>query len=379
MAEIEPKPPVINLETLLAPISEEKPSGEYLRYSGIYDEISEARRADLDIPQGEWQTEVKTADFRKVIALAVPALEKQSKDLQITAWLGEALVKEHGFLGLRDALRLMAGLQELFWDTLHPEVDEGDMEGRANALAWFEQQAAFAVKLAKITGGVGYSAIDFEDSKRFEFPDNLDQLDSSEQIRINELKALAEREHRVTAVKWRVEVAETRRVFYEDLNFAIGECWEAITELNRIIELRFDRNQAPATGNLKKALDEVHDFVKKLLEEKRAAEPDEQDEEVAVDAESVEGAETTVTVRGPAVASGAIQNRQDALKRLSDIAEYFRKTEPHSPISYLLTRAAKWGNMPLEYWLQDVIKDETVIYQLRQTLGFNTNLPSDES
>ena len=52
MAEIEPKSPVINLETLLAPISEENPSGEYMRYSGIYDEISEARRSD-DLPQGD--------------------------------------------------------------------------------------------------------------------------------------------------------------------------------------------------------------------------------------------------------------------------------------------------------------------------------------
>jgi hypothetical protein len=28
--------------------------------------------------------------------------------------------------------------------------------------------------------------------------------------------------------------------------------------------------------------------------------------------------------------------------------------------------------MPLETWLQDVIKDENVLFQLRQTLGFNT-------
>ena len=99
MAEIESKPSVINFETLLAPVSEEKPSGGYLRYSGIYDEISEARRADLDVSQGEWQTEMKVADFRKVIALATPALEKDTKDLQIAAWFSEAVVKEYGFAG----------------------------------------------------------------------------------------------------------------------------------------------------------------------------------------------------------------------------------------------------------------------------------------
>jgi len=77
-------------------------------------------------------------------------------------------------------------------------------------------------------------------------------------------------------------------------------------------------------------------------------------------------------LRPAGVATGAIANRKDALKRLNDIADFFQKTEPHSPISYIVQRAVKWGNMPLENWLQDVIKDETVLYQLRQTLGFNT-------
>ena len=374
MAEIEPKPSVLNFETLLTPISEEKPSGEYLRYSGIYDEISEARRADKDVPQGEWQTEVKYADFRKVISLAVPALEKDTKDLQISAWLSEALVNEYGFVGLRDSLKLITGFQEVFWETLHPEVDEGDMEGRANAIAWMELQTSFALRKAKITNYTGYSFIDFEDSKKFDIPDNIDALDSTEQARYNELRAQAEKENRVTANKWRAEMAQTRRAFYEELNFLIEECWTAYNDVNRVIEEKFDRNQAPGLNNLKKSLDDVHTQVKKFLEEKRAEEPDEVTDETAEGEADGEGG-AVVKVAGVATASGAIQNRQDALKRLADIATFFQKTEPHRPISYLVQRAVKWGNMPLESWLQDVIKDEAVIYQIRQTLGFNTNLP----
>ena len=376
MAELEPKPSVINLETLLAPISEDKPSGEYLRYSGIYDEISEARRADKDVSQGEWQTEVKYADFRKVISLAVPVLEKETKDLQITAWLSEALVKEHGFVGLRDCLKLVNGLQENFWETLHPEIDEGDMEGRANALAWIELQTSYALRQAKITGYNGYSFVDYEDSKKYDIPDNIESLDSTEQARYNALRAEAEKENRVTANKWRAEMAQTRRLFYEDLNFLIEECWAGYNELNRVIEEKFDRNQAPGLNNLKKSLDDVHTQIKKFLEEKRAEEPDEAtDEAVSGEAGTDGEGGAVVRVAGVMTPSGAIQSRQDALKRLGDIAEFFRKTEPHSPISYLLQRAVKWGNMPLVLWLQDVIKDETVIFQLRQTLGFNTNLP----
>jgi type VI secretion system protein ImpA len=373
MAEIESKAPVINFESLFAPVSEEKPAGEYLRYSGIYDEISEARRADENLSQGEWQTELKVADYRKVISLAVPTLEKDTKDLQIAAWLSEALVKEYGFVGLRDCLKMLGGLQQNFWETLHPEIDEGDMEGRANAISWAETQVSFALKHAKITGYAGYSFNDWEDSKIFDIPDNLEMLETVEQQKFNALRAQADKENRVTANKWREEISLTRRAFCEEVAFLIDECWAAYAEINRVIEEKFDRNQAPGLNNLKKSLSEVHDYVKKLLDEKRAEEPDEADETAEGTTTGEDG--TVIKVAGVATASGAIQNRQDALKRLNDIATFFQKTEPHSPISYIIQRAVKWGNMPLETWLQDVIKDETVIFQIRQTLGLNTTLP----
>jgi type VI secretion system protein ImpA len=128
---------------------------------------------------------------------------------------------------------------------------------------------------------------------------------------------------------------------------------------------------------LKKSLEDIRGILKPLLEEKRAQEPDAADEEPAT--ETFEGEDGTVQVRTVAVATGAITNRQDALKRLADVSEYFKKNEPHSPVSYLVQRAVKWGNMPLENWLQDVIKDETVIFQIRQTLGFNTKDPNADS
>jgi len=363
------KPAVIDIEAMLQPISEESPSGESLRYSGIYDEINEARRADDNLNQGAWQTELKVADYRRVIELAVPAITSQSKDLQVAAWLSESLIKTYGFTGLRDSIQLLTGLQSNFWDTLHPEVDEGDMEGRANAIAWFESQGSFAVKAIPFTGGDGYSLIDWEDSKTFDFPDNIEMLETAEQVRLNELKAQAEAQRRVTGDLWRKAVMATRRAQMEEVNFAVDECWAGLKELNAVIEEKYDRNQMPGLTAFRKALDEVHTQIKKLLEEKRAEEPDEVEEEAGEEG----GVNEDGTPRPAGIATGAISNRKDALKRLNDIAEFFQKTEPHSPISYIVQRAVKWGNMPLESWLQDVIKDETVLFNLRQTLGFNTN------
>ncbi len=378
MAEVESVPPILNFEALMQPISEEKPAGESQQYSGLYDEIREARRADDNLSQGQWQTDLKIADFRRVVSLAVPALETQTKDLQVAAWLSEALIKENGFTGLRDSLKMLNGLQETFWETMFPEIDEGDMEGRANALEWLDGQAAFAIKEAKITSGAGYNYLDFEDSKKFDIPENIDTLDSTDQQRYRDLQAQAEKENRATADKWRKAKAASRRAFYEQLNFDLEECFAEHKELNRVIEEKFDRNQMPGTSQLKKALEDIKTLVKRLLEEKRAEEPDAEAEASAETEDQTEDGATVAAVGGKTVmvAAGAIQNRKDALKRLNELAEFFRKTEPHSPLSYLIGRAVKWGEMPLESWLQDVIKDEAVLFQLRQTLGFNTNAPA---
>lgn len=370
MSEELQKPPVVDLDVLLQPISDENPSGESLRYSGIYDEITEARRADDTLNRGDWQEELKVADYRRVIDLAVPALSNESKDLQVAAWLSESLVREYGFLGLRDGLRLMTGFQENFWDTLHPEIDEGDMEGRANAISWMDTQTTFVLKQVPITAG-GYSFNDWEDSKRFDFPDNIESMDSDSQERWAELRAQAENERRVTAEMWRKARTQTRRQFCEELNYAIEECFAAFADLNRVIEEKYDRKQMPGLSSMKKSLDDVHLQVKKLLEEKRIEEPDAVEDD-GNEEFAGEGGPGVSRGSGSGASSGAVQNRKDALRRLAEIAAFFQKTEPHSPVAYLVQRAVKWGNMPLEGWLRDVIHDENVLYSLRQTLGLDT-------
>ncbi len=373
------KPPVIDFDLLLQPISEEEPSGISVRYEGVYDEIAEARRSDDGLSQGKWKTDEKVADYSKVIELADYALKTQTKDLQIAAWFSEALTEKHGFTGLRDSLKLLAGLQENFWETLFPEIDEGDMVGRANALAWLDEQAGIAIKKRPLTGE-GLNYLDWEESKKFDIPENLDTLDYGDQERYKELKSQAESENRVTGDMWRRAKTVTKRAFCEELHFAVIECQTEYRNLTHIIEEKFDMNQAPAMRGLRDSLEEIESAVKRILDDKRQEEPDEIGEKELAEETAAENTEGGTAVTGGAmVAKGAIQNRKDALKRLAEIADYFQKTEPHSPVAYLVNRAVKWGNMSLENWLQDVIKDENIIYQLRQTLGFNTSLGGDNS
>lgn len=87
----------IDMEAILQPIPGENPAGEDLRYAPVYEEIREARRSEDPLAMGDWQRELKTADWSRVVTLATEALSTKTKDLQIAAWLCEALVMTGGF------------------------------------------------------------------------------------------------------------------------------------------------------------------------------------------------------------------------------------------------------------------------------------------
>ena len=132
-------PPVLNSEPLLAPIPGDNPAGGAIPFE-IREKLEEGRKEinleDFDKNDPARPTEAKKADWSGIIRLAQETLSKTSKDLLISARLTEALVKQHGFAGLRDGLHLMRLLVEQCWDRLNPSIEDGDLEVRAGPFNW---------------------------------------------------------------------------------------------------------------------------------------------------------------------------------------------------------------------------------------------------
>ncbi len=162
----------IELAELLAPISPDRPCGEDVSFSDVYDRVREARRADdPSLRQGEWQTELKVADWRLVIRLATEVLTRQSKDLQMAVWLGEALIATDGVGGATQSADLLYGLLDTMWDGLYPELDGDDAEERAAKLAWYNIYASDALRRVPLSGGARpMTLLDWQDSREV---DNL--------------------------------------------------------------------------------------------------------------------------------------------------------------------------------------------------------------
>lgn len=69
--------------------------------------------------------------------------------------------------------------------------------------------------------------------------------------------------------------------------------------------------------------------------------------------------------------------RAQAIAQLRAVAEFFRHTEPHSPVAYLADRAARWGEMSLHEWLRTVVKEQGTLSQIEELLGVPPALPAE--
>ncbi|HVF48771.1 MAG TPA: type VI secretion system protein TssA, partial [Pyrinomonadaceae bacterium] len=381
---------VVNTELLLAPIAGENPSGAYLRHSETYDKIERARQSDDNFAKGDWTSETKTADWEKVETLSVEALASQTKDLKICAWMTEALIINYGFAGLRDGLKVMRGLHQNFWETLYPEIDRGDAEdtdddaapvevdltARVNALTLLDRLAADALRDVPLTQsrtGADYSYTQWEGSKQFVVPENQSDADPSDIERANALRSEAAEEGKITSEDWNKAKASTPFAFYETTLAVLDECRAEYQTLNSVVDERYQRD-APSLRALEKTLDEIRTQVERVYKEKRPP-------EAAAPKDSDDGAHPASAAphdlvdvhaggtAGSASVGGTPRSREEALRKLGEVAAYFRRAEPHSPVSYLVQRAIKWGQMPLEAWLEDVVKDAGVLDSMRETLG----------
>ena len=382
-AQIETLKPCINFEELLIPIDSDNPSGENLQYAGLYDEIREARRSEDIEEQGDWKREAKIADWYKVIALSINALQTKTKDLQIAVWLSEALVKNYSFVGLRDSLQLLKRLLENFWDTIFPENEDGDLEARANAFSWFDRQISILLKQLPITASNltdNYSYLQYEESKFFDIPEKTDSLSSEELRHIDELKEQASKENKITSEKWRKAQNTSSISFYQTNYNLLNDCWQAYLDLDKLMDERF-ASQTPGLGVLKKSLEDIRSLIEKIYKGKQpivattnTSPPNSTSPNLTELTEKMEKSSPTEQLYTTvfAAATGVIRSRGDALQRLKEVAEYFHKTEPHSPVAFLIERAIKWGEMPLDQWLEEVIKNNEILGQVRETLGIKS-------
>ncbi|HEY7394990.1 MAG TPA: type VI secretion system protein TssA [Gemmatimonadaceae bacterium] len=331
-------------EELLNPIAGPNPGGIELRYDPIYDKIKEARREDDDVPQGEWAVARKTADWPLVIKLSKEALANKSKDLQIAAWLTEALVRREGFPGLRSGFDLLAGLIDQHWDHLYPEIDDGDAEMRAAPLEWISLKMDMPVRRVPIDTQ-GHDYINYKESRT---------VPTEETVAANPEKSEA-REEAIAAGKATPEDIEvgfgaTPKAWYKTFVADIVASLDALKALDDTASAKFG-NVAPSFSRLTEAIEEIQRSANSMLKRKLELDPDPVELPTSDTTSGVavpQGVATPGSAAAPR-AGGSLAaeptSRDDAASRIIGAARYLRQNDPFNPASYLLLRGFRWGEL----------------------------------
>ncbi|MFG0413232.1 type VI secretion system protein TssA, partial [Pseudomonas sp. zjy_8] len=352
----------LSLTTLVAPI--EGGSGEDLSFSALFDQIKEARRADPDyLTQGDWQTDLKTADWEQVINLSAQGLAQQSKDLMLVAWLCEGLAQREHFEGITFGLELTEQLLVAFWETLYPTLEDG-LDERAARLSWLKTTLTDIAGGLPIIQGQHFGVLRYDESRHVE---NLAlQNPKAMQTALNEGKINAE--------------IFQRSVALTDTDYLRAKAQQIATSLNacKRLQASADRlfgHEAPSFASLADMLSRASQLAEKLLKDRgvelHPAIPEEAQPQTtgANLHEAGEAMNATPPTTAPTALRTTPLTRDEAFTMLAGIAQYFKQSEPQSPVPYLIERAIKWGNMPLEGWLSDVIKDNNVVDNIRDVLG----------
>jgi type VI secretion system protein ImpA len=359
-------PEVIDLGKLLAAIPGDNPAGADLRadgspgsaYYAIKDARSAARAAERQMIPGE-EDSAPPPDWRPVLEFARKALAEKTKDLEIAAYLIEALVRQHGFAGLRDGFRLARGLVDAFWDRLYPLPDEDVLETRVAALAGLNGVDAEGTLIAPIAlvpiteaGANGrLSLVHYQQAA------SLGKL-TDPKVREKRIAQGA-----VTLEELQKAVAETPPPFYAGLVQDLTQCQEEFAGLCQALESRCGVD-APSASNIRTALTSYLDVVKDLARNKLDASP-------AKDGAATSGAPAAAGAGSPAAgpSAEAIQSREDAFRVLLKVADYFRRAEPHSVVTSALEQVVRWGQMPLPELLAELIPDEAPRKNLFKQVG----------
>jgi len=352
---------LLDLTPWLEPLAGDNPSGESLRDDPAFLEVErlmtprkDVARDALNRPSREIEIPV---DWTEVLARC-EALRARGRDLRLVVVAVRALANTDGLAGLATGLTLVARTIELHWDTLYPELRptstpaEGAMR-RLNVLAGLHAGASPVgdLRTRAIVSVRGYDPVTGEDLERA----TLDPAVVLQRFRglsaETRAKEIGKQEELILRV--RTVLGALAKQAPDQLAAEVAGAKAALAATAAIEDALAARiGPGPRLGDLTRFLELVAATLLRS-ETETAAEPETETEtEIATEtgaAPAVAGralAEIAAPAARP-VALAEIRTRQDVVRMLERIIEFYDRTEPSSPVPFLARRMVRM--VPMDF------------------------------
>jgi type VI secretion system protein ImpA len=328
----QPAMALIDTESLLQPVSPEEPTGTNLEYDPAFAELERAVLGKPEQQMGGTIVPGEPPDWNAVEKLAATLLAR-SKDLRVAGHLVRALLHRNGFEGFSEGLTVVHGMLERYWQPLYPHLDPDDNNDptiRINALATLTDGPALAalrsapLVRSRAFGPIGLRTISIA-SGELSSQDNVPKL----------------------------EIAAIEAAFQDCPLESLEGTAEALRNasvVTRAIDALFSETlgvSGPDLTPMVQVLRQAMQAVQPRLEKRRAA---------AAPIEEADAAQTNGT--GPVARfGGEIRSRDDVVRALDKICDYYRDHEPSSPLPLLLERCKRLATMSFIEIVQEMVPD----------------------
>lgn len=292
-------------------------------YRALRDARSIAREAERRAEMGENNSTLTRELWTPVKNGAVEILDHHAQDIEVGAWLIESLTRLEGYAGLRAAFERVGEMIRTHNTALHPQPEDAD-DIPFQALAGLngmgrEGSLVQPLRLLSLIPAQPYGENTLWDATGGNRTEQVQQI------------MLSLPPEQMAAHFGEIQAARA----------AIAQCDAAASAC-----LGAD---APPFAKLLEILDETERTVRRLANlEEQIAPPEEEEAATPVSAPP--------PTANPA-ARAEITSREQAFEELLRIARYFRKAEPHSPISHSIETLVSRGRMDFLTLLKELIPD----------------------
>ncbi|HEV2331435.1 MAG TPA: type VI secretion system protein TssA [Verrucomicrobiae bacterium] len=325
---------MINAEELLKPISEEKPCGEDLSYDAGFQELE-------TLVKGKPETQFSAAEPPDWKLLRERCLElwERSKDLRVATTLSLAVLKTDGLPAFRESLAVVKGLLEGQWDVCYPLLDPADNNDPT-------QRINIIAALATPVGTYGDPMRMLERLREAPLTDSrqmgrISLLD----ITNSEAGTAAEGQPALSAGQIEAAFRDTDPETLQKISQAVTDSIQIVKDLDTFLTDKVGADKAPDLTELPKQLAEIQkrlsSFAGGVVGEAGAVPSTEG------------GAKGAVPGAGQAI-TGDVQSRQDVIRMLEKIRDYYQRREPSSPVPYILQRAQRLAEMDFMQIIDDL-------------------------
>jgi type VI secretion system protein ImpA len=364
-----------DLTAITSAIPGENPAGADLReddshsseFRTIRDARNEARRIerradeegeDVGPAMGQWQT---------VYELGQQALTEWTKDLEIAAYMIEALVRLEGFGGVARGFRIARELVVNFWDHLYPLPDEEGLATRVLPLTWLNGADGDGVLLGplhRIPLTEGSSCGPFAMWQYLQATEISATTDpAAREDRIRQGAATFDEINRACN--------ESSPQFFLQLVHDIEDCQREFRALDKLLTEKCGNEHAPPTSRILETLENCLRAVQEIGKKRIA--------DAAITTADIGGNgagggisfDGTNRAAGGVSAAGGFQlsTRDDAFRILLAVADFFERGEPQSLLPAQLRRVVRWGRLTPQELFVELLDDNNALDQMFKLVG----------